>query len=196
MARTREHEESDGRSDRESVGRSESVAREEYGGINWGAAFFGWLVAVGMATILLALVSAAGAAVGLTSVTGQQARTQAGTVSIVGGIILLLVLMLAYYSGGYVAGRMSRFEGGKQGVAVWIFGLAVTVLLAIAGVILGAQFNVLAQLNLPSIPLSGSALTTGGLIALVLVILGTLLAASLGGKAGRRYHGKVDRAGI
>jgi hypothetical protein len=38
--------------------------REEYGGINWDAAFFGFLVAVGMATILLGLLSAAGAASG------------------------------------------------------------------------------------------------------------------------------------
>jgi hypothetical protein len=42
--------------------------RAEYGGLNWGAAFFGWLVAVGMAAILLGLLSAAGTAFGLTDV--------------------------------------------------------------------------------------------------------------------------------
>ena len=40
--------------------------REEYGGINWGAAFFGWLVAVGLGSLLVAILAAAGAAVGLT----------------------------------------------------------------------------------------------------------------------------------
>ena len=40
--------------------------REEYGGINWGAAFFGWLVAVGVAVLLTGLLAAAGAAIGLT----------------------------------------------------------------------------------------------------------------------------------
>ena len=39
--------------------------RDEYGGLNWGAAFFGWLVAVGIAVILLAILSAAGTAFGL-----------------------------------------------------------------------------------------------------------------------------------
>src|SRR5215210_7713542 len=39
--------------------------RDEYGGLNWGAAFFGWLVAIGMAVILLAILSAAGTAFGL-----------------------------------------------------------------------------------------------------------------------------------
>ena len=40
--------------------------RDEFGGVNWGASFFGWLVAVGVATLLVALLAAAGAAVGLT----------------------------------------------------------------------------------------------------------------------------------
>ncbi len=35
----------------------------------------------------------------------------------------------------------------------------------------------------------------GGLITLIVVVLDTLLAAILGGKAGERYHRKVDRAG-
>jgi hypothetical protein len=39
---------------------------EEYGGFSWGACFFGWLVAIGMAAILSAILSAAGAAIGLT----------------------------------------------------------------------------------------------------------------------------------
>ena len=39
------------------------------------------------------------------------------------------------------------------------------------------------------------AATTGGLIALAAVVLGTLLAAFVGGKVGNRYHRKVDRVG-
>src|SRR5687768_6260161 len=70
--------------------------RDEYGGINWGAAFFGWLVAIGVAALLTAILSAAGAAIGLTesspSQAGSQAESNAGTVSIVGGIVLLLIL--------------------------------------------------------------------------------------------------------
>jgi uncharacterized integral membrane protein len=37
-------------------------------------------------------------------------------------------------------------------------------------------------------------LTVGGIILLVAVVVGTLLAAMLGGKAGQRYHTKIDRA--
>jgi hypothetical protein len=104
--------------------------------------------------------------------------------------------MIAYYCGGYVAGRMSRFDGARQGFGAWLFGIAVTLLLALAAVILGSEYNVLEQMNLPALPVGESTLTTGGAIALAAVVLGTLLAAIVGGKAGERYHRKVDRAGF
>ena len=173
--------------------------REEYGGINWGSAFFGWLVAIGVAALLTAILSAAGTAIGLTQSSTSQASSQAsgnaGTVGIVGGIILLAILAIAYYAGGYVAGRMSRFDGPRQGLGTWLIGLIVTVVLAVAGVILGAKYNVLSQLSLPHIPVDEGSLTAGGLIALVAIVLGTLLAAVAGGKAGTRYHRKIDRVG-
>jgi len=170
--------------------------REEFGGVNWGAAFFGWLVAVGLGSLLVAIVAAAGAAVGLTQISGSEAEQNAESIGLGGGIVLLVVLMIAYYGGGYVAGRMSRFDGARQGFGAWAFGIAITILLAIAAVILGSEYNVLEQLNLPSLPVGESTLTTGGAIALAAVLLGTLLAAVVGGKAGERYHRKVDRAGI
>jgi hypothetical protein len=71
----------------------------------------------------------------------------------------------------------------------------VTVILAVAGAVLGAQYNVLSQLNLPRIPVDEGSLTTGGLIALAAIVIGTLLAAVAGGKAGTHYHRKIDRAG-
>jgi len=169
--------------------------REEFGGLSWGSAFFGWLVAVGLAALLIALLSAAGAAVGLTQTSQDQAAGSANTIGIVGGILLLAILVIAYYAGGYVAGRMARFNGPRQGFAVWLLGLLVTVVLAIAGVLLGAKYNVLGSLNLPRIPIDEGSLTTGGLIALAAVVIGTLLAAVAGGKAGSHYHRKVDRVG-
>src|SRR5215217_8190831 len=157
---------SDARDPRRRLEESQRRQREEFGGINWGSAFFGWLVAVGIATLLTALLSAAGAAVGLTDVSSQDASQNADAVGIVGGVLLLVILLVAYYAGGYVAGRMSRFTGPRQGLGVWIIGLVVTVILAVAGALLGAEYNVLSQLNLPRIPVDEGSLTTGGLIAL------------------------------
>jgi hypothetical protein len=186
----------DGAAPRRRLQESQRRQREEFGGLNWGSGFFGWLVAVGIATLLTALLSAAGAAVGLTKVSSQQASASADTVGIIGGVLLLVILLVAYYAGGYVAGRMSRFSGPRQGLAVWIIGLVVTVILAAAGALLGAKYNVLGQLNLPRIPVDEGSLTTGGLIALAAIVIGTLLAAIAGGKAGTHFHRKVDRAGL
>ena len=173
--------------------------RAEYGGLNWGSAFFGWLVSIGVASLLIAVLSAAGAAIGLTSASpsqaGSDAQSNADTVGIVGAIVLLLILGIAYYAGGYVAGRMSRFDGARQGMGVWLIGLIVTVVLAVAGVLLGAEYNVLSQLDLPRIPVDEGSLTTGGLIALLAIVLVTLLAAVAGGKQGTHYHRKIDRTG-
>jgi hypothetical protein len=137
-------------------------------------------------------------AIGLTQGVPSQdeAVQQADTIGIVGIIALLVILFLAYLAGGYVAGRMARFDGARQGVAVWFIGLLVVLALAVLGTVLGAQYNVLQQLNLPRIPIGEGTATTAGIIALVAVLLVTLLGAVLGGKLGERYHRKIDRAGL
>lgn len=171
--------------------------REEFGGIHWGAAFFGWLVAVGVAVLLTGILAAAGAAIGLTQPsTASQAQSNPTTLTLVGAIALLVVLALAYYCGGYVAGRMSRFDGARQGIGSWIIGLLVTIAAAVLAVIAGDKYNVVQQANLPRLPVGQETLTTGGAIATAVILLGTLLFAALGGIAGARYHRKVDRAGF
>ncbi|MGY1810107.1 hypothetical protein ACI8AF_22290 [Blastococcus sp. SYSU D00669] len=171
---------------------------ERFGGITWGAAFFGWLSANGLAVVLAALLSAGGVALGLSQGVddGDAAAREVSTIGIAGGIGLLVVLFLAHLAGGYVAGRMARFDGARQGVAVWLIGLLVVLLLAGAGVVLGAQYDVLQQLNLPHIPIGEGTATTAGIIALVAVLLATLLGAVLGGRLGTRHHRKIDRVGI
>ena len=175
-----------------------AAQRARFGGIKWGAAFFGWLSANGLAVVLIALLSAAGVAIGLTNGvdTADEAAAQADTLGIAGGIAILVVLFLAYLAGGYVAGRMARFDGVRQGLAVWVIGLVVVLLLALAGVVLGALYNVLGQLNLPRIPVDEGAATTAAIITLVAILVVTLVGAVLGGKLGDRYHRRIDRAGF
>ena len=167
--------------------------RDEFGGFNLGAAFFGWLVAIGLGALLTALLSAAGTAIGLTELEGGEASNAAEEIGIAGGILLLIVAMIAYYAGGYVAGRMSRFDGGRQGLGVWLFGLVVTILIGLAGAIFGSEYNVLQELDLPRIPVDEGDLRLVGLITLAVILVGALLAAIVGGKVGERFHRKVDR---
>ena len=170
--------------------------RDEYGGINWGAAFFGWLVAVGLGALLTALLSAAGTALAFSEFDSVgEAVNNAETLGIVGGILIIAVALISYFAGGYVAGRMSRFDGGRQGLGVWAWSIAIIVLLAIIGLIAGDEYNLFAGLNLPRIPIDEGDITVGGVIVLVAVLLGTLLAAMAGGKAGERYHRRVDAVG-
>ena len=168
--------------------------RDEFGGINWGASFFGWLVTIGVATLLTALLASAGASIGLTVTDSEVQRTD--EIGVLGAIALLGALIVAYYAGGYVAGRMSRFDGARQGMATWAIGLAVTVGLAVLGAILGDEYNVLGGLNLPSVPVGDQSFASGAVIAVAAIVIGTALAATAGGKVGERYHRRVDRAGF
>jgi hypothetical protein len=184
---------------RTTVGETRTVDRaaayDRFGGINWGAAFFGWLVAIGMTALLAGIVGAIASAIGESAnYRVSDASSNAATVGLTAAIVLVVVLSLAYFAGGYVAGRMSRFDGGKQGAAAWIIGLLITLVAAALGAVAGSEYNILERVDLPNIPLSQGELTTGGIITAVVVLALTLLAAILGGSAGRRYHGKVDRA--
>src|SRR5918998_1291473 len=123
---------------REDMHAARDRQREEFGGINWGAAFFGWLVAVGLGALLVGLLAAAGTAVGLTELSESEATGNATEI-------------------------------------------------AIGGAILGSEYNVLEQLNLPAVPVGDSELATGGALALAIVVVGTLIAAVAGGKSGERY---------
>jgi len=176
--------------------------KEEHGGIKWGSAFFGWLTAVGMGVLLTALVAAAGTAVGVATGTEVADATdatsdQGGTVGLIGGIVLLVILFVAYFCGGYVAGRMARFDGLKQGLAVWIWALVVALVVAVLVAIAGNEYNVLGKLDsFPRLPVDEGDLTTGGIIALVALVVASLGGALLGGLAGMRFHRKVDRTGL
>jgi hypothetical protein len=136
------------------------------------------------------LLAGAGASVGLSKTDGVPNST--AEITLGGGIALLVALLIAYFSGGYVAGRMSRFDGARQGNR---------------GVDLrpsrdrrargprpwpaGSDYNVLERLDLPRLPTGDETLTTGGVIALAAIVVGTLLA----GRAGRQKPGSVTTAG-
>jgi hypothetical protein len=186
------------------LSRRDVVAREKdrYGGMKVGAAFFGWLAATGTAVLLTALLAAAGAAVGVATGTDLEqaagdAERDAGTVGLAGGVGLLVIFFVAYYCGGYVAGRMARFDGARQGVAVWLWALAAALVAALLVAIGAEQYNILVDLNdFPRIPVDEGDLTTAGIIVAIAVALVSLLGAVLGGIAGTRFHRKVDRAGL
>ncbi|PVZ56984.1 hypothetical protein [Arthrobacter sp. H-02-3] len=175
--------------------------KEQFGGIKVGSAFFGWLAATGTAVLLTALVAAGGTAVGLATNTDvNDAVNQAAgnqTIGLAGIIVLLVILLVAYYCGGYVAGRMARFNGARQGFMVWVWALIAAIVVAVLGMVAGQRFNILANLNsFPRIPVNEGELNTMSIIAAVVVAVVALVGAVIGGLAGMRFHRKVDRAGF
>jgi hypothetical protein len=180
----------------EAATQPEVLARRRFGGTNWGACFFGWLVAVALTILLTSIVGAVLAAVGSTAhITQSDAQRQAGTLGLATAVTLFVVLVIGYYAGGYVAGRMSRFNGSKQGLGVWITGVVVTIAMVVLGAIFGNQYDIQNRVNLPRLPVTADALTTGGVVAALAVLVGTLVAAMAGGSIGTHYHRRVDRVG-
>ena len=170
------------------------VAHQRFGGVNAGAAFFGWLVAIGMTILLAGIVGAVAAGLGETAdLTRDDLEGQAGDLGVGAVVLLMVVLFVGYACGGYVAGRMSRFDGARQGFAVWVLGLVVTLVAVGLGALFGSQYDVQERVDLPRIPFSDGELTAGGIVAGLVVPAVTLIGAVLGGTVGHRYHDKVDR---
>ncbi|MGW6199142.1 hypothetical protein ACWF0M_23550 [Kribbella sp. NPDC055110] len=158
-----------------------------------GGTFYGWLVAIGLTALLTGLAGAIAAAVdyAVTFDWYDASANTAGTIGIVSGAVLLLILAVAYYHGGYVAGRLARSAGALHGLGVWLVGVVVTAIAAALAALAGTQYDVLDRMKLPSLPIADQTLTTGGLIAVVAAVLITLVAAVMGGMAGRRYHRSI-----
>lgn len=180
----------------EPVYRDEVVAdrRARFGGVKIGSAFFGWLTATGMMVILAALLAGVGAATGIT-VSTATSTAGPGAVGVYGAVAIGVIVLVAYFCGGYVAGRMARFSGARQGVAVWLWAVLFAVAMAIVGAVLGNNVAAVSGMNgLPQLAVGQADLTMAGVIALVVVALVSLLGSILGGLAGMRYHRAIDRA--
>jgi len=190
-----------GRHQAEPVTRGDVVAREreEHGGLKIGSAFFGWLTATGMAVLLSALVAVTGLLAG--EATGTDTATevsdaldvQVESLGVLGIVVALVIMFVAYYSGGYVAGRMARFDGIKQGIAVWVWALVIAIVVGVLGAVADNEYS--GSLGMPQVSFEESTTTTA-IVAIVFVLLVSLVGATLGGLAGMRFHRRVDRTGL
>jgi hypothetical protein len=181
--------------------RSAVVARERaaFGGLKIGSAFFGWLAAMGTAVLLSAIVAAAITAVRVAS--GEGASTDPATIAAGAGVgtdvAIVVILFVAYYCGGYVAGRMARFDGAQQGLAVWVLALVAALLITALGTLAGANWDLLGTLNgFPRLQDAATNVTTAGVVTTLIALAAALAGAVLGGLAGMRFHRRVDRVGL
>jgi hypothetical protein len=108
----------------------------------------------------------------------------------------VLVLLISFFVGGWVAARMARFDGPKNGLIVALWMLALVVLFGALGAWAGSEYNVFAQMDLPDWASQWDAdeLTTAAAIAASAGALAMFLGGYLGGVVGDAYNRKVDAA--
>jgi uncharacterized membrane protein len=112
-----------------------------------------------------------------------------------------LLVFLAYFFGGYVAGRLARFDGGRNGAMLLLWsGVAVLVLALVNAILVGflpsvvsENINNFIQNDLLSTIGSLSQLGVVGVVVFVGALLLALLGGFLGGRLGSRYHAEIDR---
>ncbi|MGH9164791.1 MAG: hypothetical protein ACRDZW_04665 [Acidimicrobiales bacterium] len=156
--------------------------------VSLGSVLAGTLVAYGAFAVLIAVAAAIAKGVGFdTDLTTDEWR-RLGTA---GGALVALVLLLSYFSGGYVAGRMARRAGSLHGFLVVAAGIAVAVGVAgLVGVFTDGS-TIVEDLRGTGVPTTaeewGDVATVAGIGSLAAMFVGSIL----GGMAGERWHAKL-----
>jgi hypothetical protein len=169
--------------------------RREFGGrMQWEAVFFGLLAAIGLAASLVAIVLGGLVAAGVTDFS-QDASSLVDRIAAGAGAIAVAILALAYLAGGYVAARMARFDGWRQGVGVWLLSLLIVLMAAVTAWIAGGVLDPTESISLPSNPIDEGLRDRAGVLIAVAALV-PLMFAVLGGMLGERFHRAVDRVGF
>ncbi len=163
--------------------------------IQWEAVFFGLLAAIGLAASLAAMVLGGLVAAGVTSFR-DDAASLVDHMMTAGGAIPVAVLALSYLTGGYVAARMARFDGWRQGLGIWLLSLLMALAVAITAWIAGGDLDPTKSISLPSNPIDEGPLSQSGWAILAVALVVPLVFAIVGAVLGERFHRAVDRAGF
>jgi hypothetical protein len=163
--------------------------------MQWEAVFFGLLAAIALGASLIAMVLGGLVAAGVTDL-HEDAASLVDRMAAGGGAIAVAILALGYMAGGYVAARMARFDGWRQGLGVWLLSALLLVAAAVAAWVAGAELDPGKSITLPSNPIDEGPLRDGGVALAAVAALIPLIFALLGGVLGERFHREVDRVGL
>jgi hypothetical protein len=176
----------------------EDRLRDMYGGVDWLASFLGFIFVL-VAGSFFSLV--AGLVVAPLGVSMDLAGSEIGPAAITGLVLVAILVFLTYFFGGYVAGRLARFDGGRNGAMLLLWtGVTVLVLALINAVLSGflpegisEDIDILIQNFLFSTIGGLSGLGIAGVLIFVGALLVALVGGFLGGRLGSRYHAEIDR---
>jgi hypothetical protein len=182
----------------EAVEEREDRLRSLYGGVDWLASFLGFVFAAVVGVLFSLLAGLVLAPLGFSLDLGSG---EIGTAVITGLVLVAIFIFLTYFFGGYVAGRLARFDGGRNGAMLLLWTLVAALLVALAGGILSGFVpasisdsirNFIQNEVLSAIGGLSQLGIVGGLVA-VGAVLAALLGGFLGGRLGSRYHAEIDR---
>ena len=166
------------------------AARERFGGFDFPATLVGMLTALATLLLLAGLVGAAIGAVGYQTGLKGETVEDISLASLIGGLV---VLFLAFLVGGWAAGRMARYDGGRNGLWTAVWAILLAALLSALAALFGDEYDVLGRVDLPQF-FSRDALTLGGIVSALAALAAMFVGGFLGGKWGERYHKRADAA--
>jgi hypothetical protein len=182
----------------EAADEREDRLRDMYGGVDWLASFLGFVFTL-VASVLFSLI--AGLVLAPLGLSLNLESGEIGAAVITGLVLIAILVFLTYFFGGYVAGRLARFDGGRNGAMLLLWtGVAVLVLALINAVLAGFLPSEVAE-SIDNLVQNNVLMTVGGLSGLgvigIVILVGALLMALLGGflggRLGSRYHAEIDR---
>lgn len=174
----------------------EDRLRNMYGGVDWLASLLGFVFAAVAGAVLGAI---AGVVLGFLGLSPNLSGAL-GTAAITGLVLLGLLIFLTYFFGGYVSGRLARFDGGRNGAMLLVWTFLTLILLALAAGVFSGLLPAGAAGAIGGFVDSASStvgdLSRSGVVGLAVVagaLLLALLGGFLGGRLGSRYHAEIDR---
>jgi hypothetical protein len=182
----REKDHTDELAPRDRLERTDAIteARARFGGVDVPASFAGMLAALGLAAVLAGIATGAGSF-------GYQSGIDGEDMSFVGLIVGLGVLIVSFAFGGWVAGRMARYDGVRNGMLTAFWFVVLAAALSAVGAWLGDRYDFLADINLPQWFDPGRD-TPEAVVTGVIAVVAMFIAAAMGGAIGARYHRDVD----
>jgi hypothetical protein len=176
----------------------EGRLRDMYGGVDWLASFLGFVFALVAGSFLSLVVGSVLVPLGISP---DLAGAELGAAAITGLVLVGILVFLTYFFGGYVAGRLARFDGGRNGAMLLLWTGVTVLVLALVNAVLSDFLPAGVSEGIGNLVQNNELSAMGGLSELgvvgVLIFAGALLVALLGGflggRLGSRYHAEIDR---
>lgn len=168
---------------------------ERYGKPDLLASVVGMLAGLGTLVFLGALIAAGAGAIDyqLNLINDEGTLDES---SVIGLIVAVFVVFASFVVGGFAAGRMSRYNGGVNGLGAGLWLILLVAVFAALGAWVGAEYNAFTQLDLPNwfAQMDVDDVTATAFVASAVLVVATLVGGYIGGRLGETYHTRVDAA--